>query len=879
MKRLYFRFAVFLFCMLSDIASAQLHIAKDNMACAYGLKNEAGQWVLQPGYTYIDNVAGGCFNAMVGEQNGIFSHEGKLIVPFVYEHIASIRADHYSGLFIAKMSPDTSYVYTSEGKKLFGRSYNNIYQDEDHLILQTIRGDSVFSSCADLSGRIIFENVYGNAHVIRNSPFFIVTVYIQDGGNWPSSRSGIIDSTGKQIIPVIYNQIDYCGGNFFVTTEDLKNGVLNRNNQFLLRPDYRLYGKNNSPVSCIVPETLCIIETEAKKKGLLLDLKVVLQPEYTAIYPFFDDRPDRHMFIWSDRKVGVYSEKAIIPSVYDEISRIGIPKQEDFFYACRIGEKWGLLNSEGKLVIDMIYDSYENETNYQNMQYGMKPGLCMFSKGRDMYAVDLSQPKIQAIKMERWSEGADYRIFSYKGKLYPFQLHPNIKIWMYLQPNSYAQINKRYSERIFIGFNGDIRIFDLRGKRLDKNNVLALQNNVLRCKNSKVGMIDKLTGKIIIDTIYSEVICDYYQKLIFAQRYQKQEWIVLDTLGKLKTQTVFDTIPNEIIARANQLYGILDHNMGWIVQPVYKNIVCIHRNDEERLFYAETPSGELAILNETGKIIVPAEYRELIPVFESGYYDEYADKLRPDLFPSWWMMRNGNRRLFFNNLGQIRVIEPNDENVSRFVDSLLFSAAFVNDDIGYYDYFLPEKERGKMNDCSDCFTIHYYDSDSLFLKVPYRRAIYEVFAQMYVSGLPCFENSSLKIDGSCDLTYDEWYHIGNFGQKFASGYIQRYYHHNEARVTTRKNYIWKENRLLEVSLNDIFGPGTALRDEFIYAIQHGEYELDCSTPDKMLEQIGDNFCLDKSGVVLELSSSHRILITAERLNARKETRWIAEYLE
>lgn len=879
MKQLYSPFVLLLFCMLSGVSAwAQLHISKDNMACAYGLKNEAGQWVVQPGYTYIDDVAGGCFNAMVGERNGIFSPEGKLIVPFVYEHILSIRADHYKGFFIAKMSADTSYVYTSEGKKLFGRSYSNIYQSENYLVLQTIHRDSVFSSCADFSGRMLFENVYGNLHVVPNSPFFIVTEYIQDG-DWPSSRSGVIDSTGKQVIPILYNQINYCKGNFSVTTQDLKQGVIDKNNQFLLRPDYHVYANDNRGVSCIVPETLCIIENEAKQKGLLFDFKVALQPEFTAIYPFFEDRPDRHMFIWRDRKVGVYSEKAIIPAIYDEINRVGIPGQEDFFYACRVGAKWGLLNSEGKLIIDMNYDSYQNETDYQNMQYGIKPGICMFSKGKDMYAVDLSQPKIQAVKMERWSEGADYRIFSYKGNLYPFQLHPRINIWMYLHPNSYAQINKRYSERIFIGFDGDIRIFDLHGKRLDQHNVLSLQYSILRCKNDKVGMIDKITGKLLLDTIYSEIISIYHQKQMLAQRYQKQEWVVLDTLGKLKTQTVFDTIPNDNIARSNQLYGIVDHTMNWIVKPIYKSIVCIYRNDDERLFYAETPSGELAILNETGKIIVPAEYKELIPVFKSGYYDEYTDKLRSDLFPSWWMMRNGNRRMFFNNLGQIRVMEPSDKKTSRFADSLLFNAAFVNDDIEYYDFFLPEDERGKMNDCNDCFTIHYYGSDSVFQKVPYKRAIYEAFSQIYVTGLPCFQNLSLKIDGSCNVTYDEWYHIGSFGQKFASAHIQRYYHQNEARVTIRKNYIWKENRLQEVSLNDIFGSGTALRDEFVYAIQHGEYELDCSTPDKMLEQIGDDFYLDKSGIVLNLSSSQHILITAERLKARKETKWFAGYLE
>ena len=63
---------------------AQLHIAKDNINCLYGLKNENNKWVLKPTYAYIEEAYrnSSVFQVFDGQYRGIISAEdGKVIIP------------------------------------------------------------------------------------------------------------------------------------------------------------------------------------------------------------------------------------------------------------------------------------------------------------------------------------------------------------------------------------------------------------------------------------------------------------------------------------------------------------------------------------------------------------------------------------------------------------------------------------------------------------------------------------------------------------------------------------------------------------------------------------------------------------------------------
>jgi len=47
----------FIFFQLKGVS--QLHIVKDNIACTYGLKNAANEWVVKPNYIYIKAIENG----------------------------------------------------------------------------------------------------------------------------------------------------------------------------------------------------------------------------------------------------------------------------------------------------------------------------------------------------------------------------------------------------------------------------------------------------------------------------------------------------------------------------------------------------------------------------------------------------------------------------------------------------------------------------------------------------------------------------------------------------------------------------------------------------------------------------------------------------
>lgn len=62
MKSICFLFVLFL--LFPGRTFSQLKIAKEVLGCTYGLKNQQGEWVVEPVYILVEDLRNGCFSCL-----------------------------------------------------------------------------------------------------------------------------------------------------------------------------------------------------------------------------------------------------------------------------------------------------------------------------------------------------------------------------------------------------------------------------------------------------------------------------------------------------------------------------------------------------------------------------------------------------------------------------------------------------------------------------------------------------------------------------------------------------------------------------------------------------------------------------------------------
>ena len=150
---------------------------------------------------------------------------------------------------------------------------------------------------------------------------------------------GVIDSTGKTIIPFEYDGINVKGGNYHVEKKSL-NGVFNSDGSVLIPVEYDSISIKGDQYEVVKNE----------KNGILAAAGTVIIPaEYDKISVLEDGRYD----VIKDGKAGILAADAsvIIPAEYDKISVL-----EDGRYNVVKDGKAGILAADASVIISPEYD-------------------------------------------------------------------------------------------------------------------------------------------------------------------------------------------------------------------------------------------------------------------------------------------------------------------------------------------------------------------------------------------------------------------------------------------------------------------------------------------------------------------------------------------
>lgn len=442
-----------------------------------------------------------------GGKYGIIDQTGGVIVDFVYDYL------YNNAPFTAQVTPGDYYIAIQAGKwgiidksgrLLVPCRYDSILEASQGLAIVGLGkprppGGGVINGLWGLvdvnSAREITPIQYSNISPVKDSSFLIAAM---------NNKWGVIDRTGKEIIPLKYDYIVPAGQSFVVTLGS-KTGLLGKNNRFMVplgvyeiisdfqgeyavvQKQYKL-GLLNSTGKLVVPAEY---KTITVFRGLVLAAKGdkygVLDVAGRVVIPFeydtggFTGNGAIVMQQQSKKVVFDGSGKVIAPLGKFDDAYIGAGQTDNLIFVKRQG-KVGAIDTTGKQILPLIY----KDTGEVQRKNGLavvatddktlvvnQNGQILLSLDKNWRVVLGDDGNIQAISAVNWKRG----LFNRNGKA----VLPCEFSWInpmsenYLVANNekgYAVFNKDgqiivpFGEFTYIGFSVSENMVDFRNNGL-----------------------------------------------------------------------------------------------------------------------------------------------------------------------------------------------------------------------------------------------------------------------------------------------------------------------------------------------------------------------------------------------------------------------------
>ena len=357
--------------------------------------------------------------------------------------------------------------------------------------------------------------------------------------------------------------------------------------------------------------------------------KVIIEPKYNTIKL---PNPKEPIFICIydyNASSGEYKTKVLnekneeILTNYENINTIdikeivsSIPYEKTVLQYQKEG-KYGIINFEGKSIINPIYEEIKN------MPY--REGELIAKKQGKYGVVNINGGKLLDFKYDYitgdnyYSEETNYELDGYivginseNGKMqYGYISNKREQILDVEFDKIYRMNNIKDDENIFLLAEKDGKI------QLYKNNKILLDNNyqainysedsklLILQKDNKYGVTD-LNGKQILSVDYEQVrIPGNY---IIAVK--EKEQVIYDLTGAPKENLTYTNILNtenenyNITIDKNDKYGLINKNGNILIENKYNYIQYLYDN----YFIVGGETGKSGIINEKGEEILPIKY-------------------------------------------------------------------------------------------------------------------------------------------------------------------------------------------------------------------------------------------------------------------------------
>lgn len=341
----------------------ELAYAQDPATNRYGFLDTKGNWMIKPVYIFTYNTFddyGGTWVKMTDNKYHYIDKTGKDYGTLTKD--GSGYSDFYSDYTVFKETSQPFTMIDAKGNKLkVLDDYKNIFSFVDGIAGYQSNDNGLYGFI-NMKGKKITEAEFTGFNAFNHG---IASVSKNINGK---SKSGYIDSTGKEIIPFKYDYATSFEDGWAIVTKDSifyfidKNG----NEKPIVRKYDKLIAFRSGFALGIVKDTgkystYYYIDKNLKESITIKALQAYAFQENIAVV----------------NKSGVYELMDTKGEIYKKLTGIeGIKFSKEGLMAVKKDKKWGYMDAEGNLLIPYTYEDCDHfEGNYARVKLNGKWGI------------------------------------------------------------------------------------------------------------------------------------------------------------------------------------------------------------------------------------------------------------------------------------------------------------------------------------------------------------------------------------------------------------------------------------------------------------------------------------------------------------------------
>lgn len=218
----------------------------------FGLLNEKGEKITIAKYDeFIGNFHEGLCSLSIDGKIGFINKKGDEVIPFQFSEVREFTVE---GLAAVQKNGKWGFI-NKKGKEIIPLKFTKVFDFENGKAL-VIEDKSVYyidvkgkepsmlsySLLTDYeeNGLLVIRNItqqYGFLNGNKILPNFYDKIYFTKKGNYHTTQLGtfygIIDNSGKEIIPPIYTEISGFDGKYFYLRQNTKKGIINTDGKII----------------------------------------------------------------------------------------------------------------------------------------------------------------------------------------------------------------------------------------------------------------------------------------------------------------------------------------------------------------------------------------------------------------------------------------------------------------------------------------------------------------------------------------------------------------------------------------------------------------------------------------------------------------------
>jgi hypothetical protein len=525
-----------------------------------GLVDKTGKLIVPHVYKHIGYFSEGIAEAYKADgKTGYINTQGKTVIPFEYDILSLFGGAKCVNGMIPVKDGKKGFI-DKTGKVVVPFEYETIYNFSDGIgLLERVYNGKV--SYVNTQGKIVIPEKYDDGTM-----FFDGLAYVNigakaknmysspEGGKW-----GVIDKTGKEIVPIQYDHIYEIKKGFTIVGmgkyPNEKKGLIGRDGRMILPVEYYDIKilKDRVVANKVFVGPFALFDYSGKQIG---DFNWHLYD----IYPEITEGLLRVQELKNNRlgKVGAIDANGVlkIPFIYD-----GMTSFEEGLSTVSINDKYGAIDKTGKIVIPLQYDGMASFSEgwapvSQNGKSGFinKAGKLMeFSKTNTQPSAD-KKPAVA-------------ETYQFKEKLFDFFIAVNgavpagnngentggkfgvlSKDEKIIIPLKYDWITIDTGNKVFFVQTGSNVFFSTKGTRIDTT------------ANTRVGILNYEGKQLYPPTLSSYNVRPNRHTLVKDALTRK--WGVLNTNYKTAVPFNYDLIyhfsDSGLAARKNGKFGIIN---------------------------------------------------------------------------------------------------------------------------------------------------------------------------------------------------------------------------------------------------------------------------------------------------------------------------------